>query len=122
MPRGSDDWWKRVIAQSVAMALLLLTPFVIFVHHHRYSFSHPEVILCLIVLCGMGVLLGLVGAWSSTFSILALAGLLTLFVDIQFASPNEKFGFLLTGLLLLFGVWVLRRHAARLIAIVMGPS
>ena len=120
MSRGPEDWWKRALAQSVAMALLLLTPFVIFVHHHRYSFSHPEVILCLFVLAGMGVLLGLVGAWSSTFSILALAGLLTLFVDIQFASPNEKFGFLLTGLLLLVGVWLLRRHAARVIAIVMG--
>jgi hypothetical protein len=120
MPRRPEDLWKRVIAQSLAMALLLLTPFVIFVHHHRYSFSHPEVIVCLIVLAALGVALGLAGAWSPTFSILALAGLLTLFVDIQFASPNEKFGFLLTGLLLLAAVWLLRRHAARVIAIVMA--
>jgi hypothetical protein len=112
--------FTRLLEQVAAPVLLLVTPFAIFVQHHRYGFTHPEVLVCLLALTALGIALGVAGTWSSTVSVVTLAVLLTLFVDIQFRYPDEKVGFMLTGLTLLSLVWLARRHAARLVAILMA--
>jgi len=63
---------------------LLLTPLVIFFRHHGYSLMHPEALICLAGFFLVGLILGLPGFLGGRYpTILVLAALITLVVDIQ---------------------------------------
>jgi hypothetical protein len=111
---------QRVLSAALAPLLLLLTPFVVFLQYHRYGPFHAEVMACLAVLAAAAIVLGAISAASTIAEVAVLTALLTLFIDIQFDSPNEKIGFALTALGLFAVVWVLRRHAAQIVALTMA--
>jgi len=105
----------------IAVPLVLVTPFVIFVHYNDYAFSKPEIILCLAAFFGVGLVLsGLVlgvahltqrGGW--LVASLVSATLLTFFADVQsdwFSAWNWRIGAFFTAATLVS--WLLRRHLA----------
>jgi hypothetical protein len=76
---------NRPIYDLLSPPLILLTPFISFVNHSDYSYSTPELWVSIVGLTTVGLLCAVVmtlgGAW---LRVLGTAGLLTLFVDIQF--------------------------------------
>jgi hypothetical protein len=73
----------------LAPPLILLTPFISFINHNDYGYSFPELWLCVAGLIALGLLCGVVMAVGGTWlRVLGTAGLLMLFVDLQF----EEFG------------------------------
>lgn len=104
---------------SLAPFLLLVTPFVTFVQYQRHGFSHPEVLFFLLALALAALVLGAVSARFPRVEWLVLAGLLTLFADIQLEEPGERR--LLAAFLLAGGVlWLIRQHAARIVSVAMA--
>jgi hypothetical protein len=123
VPVGRADsnrgFGERVIRASVAPFLILLTPFVGYVQYQRHGFVNPEVALFLLLLAGLALLLGAGSAVSPAFSVATLAGLLTFLVDIQAREPGlKKLGVLF--LVLCAIIWVLRRHAHRIVSLMMA--
>ena len=109
---------REVLQASIAPFLLLIAPFAIFVQHQRHGFSHPEVLLVVLVLAAVALLLGAGAARSRPFEVIALAALLILFADIQLDEPGEKN--LLIGFVALCAVlWLVREHAARIVSLMM---
>jgi hypothetical protein len=119
MLRFSRPGMMSVLDRSVAPLLLLITPFVIFVHYQGYSFLRPEVIILVLAIAALSVLLGVGAAWSPAFEVVMISGLLTLFTDIQLEEPSEKL-LLLMFIGLCGVVWLLRQHAARIVSLMMA--
>ena len=99
--------------------LILLTPFAVFVHHHRYGFMRPEIAIALLTFAGIALLLGAAARRSHRVEIVVMAALLTLFADIQLQNPGAK------QILLLFAalcavLWPLREHAPRIVSLMMA--
>ncbi len=69
----------------LAPALVLLAPFVSFVKYHGYSLFRPEILLGLLLLGTLGVVSGLaIHIRERTIRPLVIAGLVVLFVDVQY--------------------------------------
>jgi ABC-type dipeptide/oligopeptide/nickel transport system permease component len=65
--------------------LILVTPFISFVTHHDYSYTAAELWICVVGIVVIGLLCGAIMALGGTWlRVLGTAGLLTLFVDLQF--------------------------------------
>ena len=110
---------ERVVRASVAPFLILLTPFVGYVQYQQHGFVNQEVGLFLLLLAGFALLLGAGSAVSPAFGVATLAGLLTFLVDIQAREPGlKRLGLLF--LVLCAVVWVLRRHAHRIVSLMMA--
>lgn len=110
---------SQALRASIAPFLLLITPFAVFVQHQQYGFSHPEVLIFVPALGAVALLLGAGAARSRVFEVIVIAGLLTLFADVQLEEPGEER--LLAGFVALSAVlWVLRQHAARIISSMMA--
>jgi hypothetical protein len=105
----------RLLRASITPFLILLTPFAVFVRHQQYGLARPEVIIIVLAFALLAVLLGAGAAWSTPFEVTTIAALLTLFADIQLDDPGLK---RLVLLFLVLGavLWVLREHAARIVA------
>jgi hypothetical protein len=105
----------------LAPALLILTPFVSFITYNRYSYAAPEIWICLAGLAAVALLLGLtgtVGGWPAR--VVLTAGLLVLFMDIQFgwfdsSSSWRELRVIGVFLLALLLSWAMRRHLSRIV-------
>jgi hypothetical protein len=99
--------------------LILVTPFISFVTHHDYSYTAAELWICVVGIVVIGLLCGAIMALGGTWlRVLGTAGLLTLFVDLQFdwldTLPHlwvPTFGI---GVLLL--CWLVRDNLSRIVA------
>jgi len=100
---------------TVALWLLLVAPFVVFLGRHQYSLLNPEIALCL----GIAAALALVVAGMAQrpgLRVLALSLAAGLAVDAQF----DQFGAreIAGAAVLVAGLgWVLRDHLARIVAV-----
>jgi hypothetical protein len=108
---------SSTICDLLAPPLILLTPFISFINHNDYSYSLPELWLCVAGLVALGLLCSIVMALGGTWlRVLGTAALLMLFVDLQF----EEFDTLPRlwvlgcgiGMLLLCGL--MREHLSRI--------
>ena len=110
----------------LAPVLLILTPFLVFITHNRYSYAGPELWICLAGLVGVALLFGLigtVGGWP--VRVVLTAGLLVLFVDLQFDWFNgsrtwRELRVIGVFLLALLFSWALRRHLSRVVTAVFA--
>jgi hypothetical protein len=108
----------QVLRASVAPFLLLVTPFLGYLQYQQHGLANPEVALFLLLAAALALLLGAGSALSSVFSVATLAGLLTFLFDVQAKGPGlKKLGWLFLGLCAL--LWVLRRGAHRIVAVMM---
>jgi hypothetical protein len=107
-----------VLASSVAPFLILLAPFVAYLHYQRHSFANPEVVVSVLLLAAVGLILGALATVSPLFGVATLAALLTLLVDIQVDEVGlKRLGLLFLGL---SGVlWIIRQHAHRIVSLMM---
>ena len=120
----------RALRGAVGSFLILVTPFAVFLQYHGYGFLRPEVILVLLVMAGLALLAGAAATISPALEAAVLAGLLTLFMDLQFDPPagmgmiGSAFTFLvLTSalwLVLTSVLWLLREQAARIVTLMMA--
>ena len=108
-----------VLRESVAPFLLLVTPFVGYVQYQRHGLTNPEVLLFVLLTAVVAIGIGAASAWVPVLRVIALAGLIAFFADIQSRDPGlTRLGFVFLGSL---GVlWVLRRHAHRIVSVVMA--
>jgi hypothetical protein len=98
--------------------LILVTPFISFASYNGYSYTATEFWICVTGLVGIGLLCSAVMALGGTWlRVLGTAGLITLFIDLQFEVLEEQpwlrvpaFGI---GVLAL--CWLARQHLSRII-------
>ena len=101
----------------LCVTLLLVTPFIAYIHHHQYNLFVVEILLVVGVLVLIGLCLGLLVARSQEISqALLLTALITISIDLS--SREESLTFLL-GLLLViyFVVRILQRHILSIVSI-----
>jgi hypothetical protein len=110
----------RALRGAVAPFLILVTPFAVFLQYHGYGFLRPDVAVILLVMAGLALLAGAAAAVSPALEAMALAGLLTLFVDLQFDPPKGTIGSAFTFVVLTSVFWLLREHAARIVTLMMA--
>ena len=109
----------RILRASIAPFLLLITPFASYLQYNRLGITNPEVILAVLVIVAAALLLGAASALSPTLAIVTLAALLTFFIDIQAREPGlKRLGLAFIALSVV--LWVLRRHAARIVSLMMA--
>jgi hypothetical protein len=110
---------RRSLSASLAPFLILITPFAVFMQYQQYGFAHPEVALFVLLLAALALLVGAGAALSPALEVIAISGLLTLFVDIQFLELGlKKLGLIFFGLC--GTAWLLREHAARIVSLMMA--
>jgi hypothetical protein len=108
---------NSTIYDLLAPPLILLTPFISFITHNDYSYSLPELWLCVAGLIALGLLCSVVMTLGGTWlRVLGTAALLTLFVDLQFEQFDSLSPLLVLGcgigILLFCGL--LREHLSRI--------
>ena len=109
----------RILRASVAPFLLLFTPFASYLHYNQLGITSPEVILAVLVIAALSLLLGAVSLVSPVFAVTILAALVVFFIDIQAREPGlKRLGLTFFALCAVF--WVLRRHAARIVSLMMA--
>jgi hypothetical protein len=97
----------------LACPLLLVCPFVIFVKSHQYPYLAPEILICTAVLFGLGLLCSIIiMVGGKYFTVIVIAGLITLFLDLQFDWGKNGYLASLIGALALS--WLLRRHLLKI--------
>jgi hypothetical protein len=103
----------------VALFLVLATPFIVYVEHQGYGLDRPDVLIVVGTAALIASMLGAASVLSPIVGAAALAAALAFFADIQSLDPGlTRLGLLF---LVLCGVlWVLRRHAAALVSLVMA--
>ena len=109
----------RILRASIAPFLLLITPFASYLQYNRLGITNPEVILAVLVIAAVALLLGALSAVSPVFTVLTLAALLTFFIDIQAREPGlKRLGLAFIALSVV--LWLLRRHAGRIVSLMMA--
>jgi hypothetical protein len=110
---------RRILRASIAPFLLLITPFVSYLQFNRLGVTNPEVILAVLAIVAVALMLGAVSALSPALTVVVLAGLLTFFIDVQAHEPGlKRLGLAFIALTVVF--WFLRRHAARIVSLMMA--
>jgi hypothetical protein len=115
---------RSFLFDFIALALILVAPFVILLTFNDYSYATPEVLLILAVaLCVaalLAVLLGFVGriAWA-----VVIAALLALFIDVQLVLPRGlswavTLGFLAATAALAALLLLVREHATKILSVI----
>ena len=110
----------------LAPAFLIFTPFISFVNYNDYSYTAPEIWICLAGLAAIAFLCGLagiVGGWP--VRVVLTAGLLVLWVDLQSDWWDESnpwrelqvMGVFVLALVLSFAA---RRHLSRIVTAVFA--
>jgi hypothetical protein len=107
-----------VIYDFLSPPLILITPFISFVKHNDYSYAAPEFWIFVAGLAVIGLLCGIAIALGGTWlRVLGTAGLLTLFVDLQFewfdSLPHISVPAFGSGILLF--CWLVREHLSRIV-------
>jgi hypothetical protein len=110
---------NSTIYDFLSPPLILVTPFISFVTHHDYSYAAAELWICVAGLVAIGLFCGAIMAFGGTWlRVLGTAGLLTLFVDLQFdwldTLPQLWAPIFGIGILLL--CWSQRDHLSRIVA------
>ena len=109
----------RILRASIAPFLLLITPFASYLQYNRLAVTNPEVILAVAVIVAVALLLGALSVFSPAVMVVTLAALLTFFIDIQAREPGlKRLGLAFIALSVVF--WLLRRHAARIVSLMMA--
>jgi hypothetical protein len=111
---------RGVLRAAIGPFLILVTPFVVFLQYQGYRLLAPDVMVILLVMAGLALVAGAAAAISPVVEAMVLAGLLTLFVDIQFDPPKGTIGSAATFLVLTCGLWFLRRHGPRIVRLMMA--
>lgn len=103
-----------------APCLILLVPFIVFVQHEAYGLLRNESLLCMGLILGAGLLLGLlVILGRAPARILIMALLFTFVLDMQVAALGIRPALaVLAGFVLLS--WLLRRHVSRIATVAAG--
>jgi hypothetical protein len=110
---------RRILRASIAPFLLLITPFASYLQFNRLAVTNPEVILAVVAIVAVALLLGAVSVLSPALTVVVLAGLLTFFIDIQAREPGlKRLGLAFIALSVV--LWLLRRHAARIVSLMMA--
>ncbi len=109
----------RILRASIAPFLLLLTPFASYLHYNKATILSPEVMVAVLLIAGLALLLGAVSEISPVFAVTILAALAVFFIDIQAREPGlKRLGLIAFALCAVF--WLLRRHAARIVSLMMA--
>lgn len=109
----------RILLASVAPFLLLITPFASYLEYNRLGVTNPEVLLAVLLIAAISLLLGAGSVLSPAFAVVTLAALLTFFIDIQAREPGlKRLGLTFIALSAVF--WLLRRHAAKIVSLMMA--
>jgi sulfatase-like protein len=109
----------RILRASIAPFLLLITPFASYLQFNRLGVTNPEVILAVLAIVAVALVLGAVSIVSPVLTVVVLAGLLTFFIDVQAHEPGlKRLGLAFIALTVVF--WLLRRHAARIVSLMMA--
>ena len=109
----------RILRASIAPFLLLITPFASYLQYNRLGVTNPEVILAVLVMAAVALLLGALSVLSPVVTVVTLAALLTFFIDIQAREPGlKRLGLAFIALSVV--LWLLRRHAARIVSLMMA--
>lgn len=109
---------SSTIYDLLSPPLILVTPFIDFTQHNEYGYAAPEFWICVAGLVATGFLCGIIMALGGTWlCVLGTAGLLTVFVDLQFdwldTTPHLRVPGLLLGAILL--CWLARKHLSRVV-------
>jgi hypothetical protein len=110
---------RDALYDLLAPQLILATAFVSFVNHNEYGYAAAEIWISFTGLAAAGLLCSLLivlgGQW---LRVLVTAGLLTLFVDLQFEwlDPPTYLRVLCLGLGMVFLCWLVRGNLSRIIA------
>ena len=108
----------RLLAASLAPFLVLFAPFLSYVQYHEHGFQHPDVLVFALILAGLALLLGAAAARWPVVNVVVLAALITFLADIQFKDAGlKRLGLIFICLSVL--LWVLRRHASRIVTAAM---
>jgi hypothetical protein len=108
-----------ILRASIAPFLLLITPFASYLEYNRLGITNPEVILAVLAIAAVALLLGGVSVLSPALMVVTLAALLTFFIDIQAREPGlKRLGLAFIALSIV--LWFLRRHAARIVSLMMA--
>ena len=99
--------------RAVAPFLILVARFAVFLQYHGYGFLRAEVAAILFIMAAMALVAGAAAVIAPAVEGVLLAGLLTLFVDLQFDPPKGSIGSVFTFLVLNTVLWFLRGHAVR---------
>ncbi|HEU4938838.1 MAG TPA: sulfatase-like hydrolase/transferase [Vicinamibacterales bacterium] len=109
----------RILRASIAPFLLLITPFASYLQFNRLGVTNPEVILAVLAIVAVALVLGAVSTRSPALTVVVLAALLTFFIDIQAREPGlKRLGLAFIALSIV--LWLLRRHAARIVSLMMA--
>jgi hypothetical protein len=129
------------IANVLAPALILLTPLVSFLSHHRYDYWRPESLVSIGAFLLLGLAISAVISLRSELLRPAIIGLLlVLFLDIQFQTRSSDWTGLLSGwrfasenatavlmggagliaIVSLILTWIFRRHLGTIVSSVFG--
>jgi hypothetical protein len=111
------------IYDLLAPPLILVTPFIDFTQHNGYGYATPEFWICVAGLAAIGLVSGIIMALGGTWlRVLGTAGLLTLFVDLQFdwfdSLPHLWVPAGLLGAILL--CWLTRKHLSRVVTAIFA--
>src|SRR5436853_5483137 len=108
-----------ILRASIAPFLLLITPFASYLEYNRLGITNPEVILAVLAIAAVALVLGAVSVLSPALMVATLAALLTFFIDIQAREPGlKRLGLAFIALSVV--LWFLRRHAARIVSLMMA--
>ncbi|HTK28965.1 MAG TPA: sulfatase-like hydrolase/transferase [Vicinamibacterales bacterium] len=115
----SSSILTRILRASVAPFLVLVTPFVSYLDFNNLGLAHAEVVLALLAIAAVALVLGAVSVRSPAAAAIVLAAVLTFFIDLQAREPGlKRLGLIFIALSLV--LWVLRRHAARIVGLMMA--
>jgi hypothetical protein len=113
---------RDLIYNLMAPVLIILTPFVSFTTYNRYSYAAPEFWICVAGLVALALLFGLAGTiagWPAR--VVLTAGLLVLFVDVEFNSfERSKLRVIGVFLLTLLLCWAIKRHLSLILTAVFA--
>ena len=106
--------WAK-LSEYLAAPLVLVTPFVLFVTYHEYRLLSPEILWCVLILVGIGLMASVVTLLGGMARVLISAGLLTFYLEVQIDWLTPRM-IAATYLGLVPVCWLLRRHVWELMA------
>ena len=121
MSQVSDHIRHSLPMLFIAFTLMMLTPFLVFIHYQGYELWAPEIAICILGLSSVGCVLGaLAGLGGRPMAAASFGVLFLFFVDLQFDWiawwGNRVYFVALVGLAI---GWVLYRNLGLIVTVVM---
>ena len=114
--------YSSLVYDIAAVFLMMATPLLVFVRHHRYFLGAPELVLVFSALAGLGVLTGLVMKFTGWIGRPVITVfLLTVLVDIQtkwITTIGLRLLLTIIGLSVL--VWIFRKILSQTVTLIFG--